>query len=123
MKPKPRIASLLALIAIVSGAAIWAAIGANDHAEAFAISNCSGSAIRIEAFAGNRGNARRLKATLKPGTSRNIIGSASLVGLKVYEASVVNTLRISEPGLDNRGSYSTVRMTSGQWQLVQGKAC
>jgi len=95
-----------------------------DEARAFSISNCSGSPIAVTAIPVDRGQrSNTASARLRPGASGNIPGNASLVDLKVYESDLVQTLRISVSKLNNSGSYSTIRMASGHWQLVEGKAC
>jgi len=124
MKKVPLPSPIPLLAAVFAAFVMFAVNGGIEEANAVAISNCSGSTIAVTAIPSNAGQSgRSANARLNPGVSRNIMGSAPLVGVKVYEIDLVRTLRISAPQLDNNGTYSTIRMATGHWQLVQGKAC
>ncbi len=62
-------------------------------------------------------------APVSTGASKRISADSSLLGLKIYENNLVNTLRISVQKLNSVGTYSTVRMPNGRWQLITGSAC
>lgn len=90
---------------------------------ALEIHNCSGTAIKLELYQPDLKTIVSTKAGIASGTRHHINPRSKQVGVKIYEDALVDTLKVAAPALHSEGSYSTIRMSSGRWQLVSGDAC
>ena len=107
-------------------ALIWSALFAFHPASSSAaleIRNCSGTKINIEYQQASGTGSKPRISPVSTGASKSIATGSNLIGLKIYENNLVNTLRISVRKLNSEGTYSTVRMPNGRWQLISGSVC